>query len=153
MTTAIGSKATMAVRAAALATALALAACSGSEVPPEQPAEAADAAPKSSSAGLPAGDIQAGQKLAAIKSVATGQSCLDCHGPEGNRPIDPTYPRLGGQYADYLAYALQQYRADNRDNALMGSQAKPLTDQQIADLAEYFGSRPGTLRDLKGAHD
>ncbi len=121
---------------------LALVACSQVEAP------AGHAAPQSSSAGLPDGHIQAGQKLAATKGAATGQSCLDCHGAEGNAPIDPTYPKLGGQYADYLAHALQQYRSGDRDNALMASQAKPLSDQQIADLAAYFGSREGTLRDL-----
>ena len=30
----------------------------------------------------------------------------------------------------------------------MGSQAKDLSDQQIADLAAYFGSRPTKLHDL-----
>lgn len=149
MTTALLSPAAIAARTIALAAALALAACSGAEAPATEEAEA----PKSSSAGLPDGNIDAGQKLAASKGAATGQSCLDCHGPDGNQPIDPTYPKLGGQYADYLAHALQQYRAGNRDNALMASQAKALTDQQIADLGAYFGSRPGTLRDLQGAHD
>jgi len=153
MTSAFVSKTAIAVRCAALATMLVLAACSGAEAPSEPAAEGTEHASKSSSAGLPDGHIEAGQKLAASKGVATGQSCLDCHGADGNQPIDPTYPRLGGQYADYLAHALQQYRAGNRDNALMSSQAKPLTDQQIADLAEYFGSRSGTLRDLHGAHD
>ncbi len=152
MTTATPFKADSAMRVAALAAVLALAACSGPEAPAGH-AEEAEHAAKSSSAGLPDGHADAGQKLAASKGAATGQSCLDCHGAEGNGPIDPTYPRLGGQYADYLAHALQQYRAGNRDNALMGSQAKALTDQQIADLAAYFGSRPGTLRDLNGAHD
>jgi cytochrome c553 len=30
----------------------------------------------------------------------------------------------------------------------MASQAAELTDQQIADLAAYFGSQPSQLRDL-----
>ena len=34
----------------------------------------------------------------------------------------------------------------------MSGQAKELNDQQIADLAAYFGSRNSNLRDLKGAH-
>ena len=153
MTTAILSKAAIAARTAAFVATFALAACAGSETPAESAEDAEHAAPKSSSAGLPDGHIEAGQKLAASKGAATGQSCLDCHGPEGNQPIDPGYPRLGGQYGDYLAHALQQYRAGNRDNALMASQAKALTDQQIADLAAYFGSRPGSLSDLHGEHD
>ena len=103
---------------------------------------------KSSSAGLPAGHIAAGETLASTKSASTGQSCIDCHGAAGNAPIDPTYPKLGGQYSDYLAHSLQAYRGGNREHALMSNQAKDLTDQQIADLAAYFGSRDSQLRDL-----
>lgn len=143
---------TLAFAAAALAS-ISLAACSQSEAPAEHGAEAEHAAPEhaapqSSSAGLPTGHVEVGEKLAAAKGEATGQSCVDCHGAEGNAPIDPTYPKLGGQYADYLAHALQQYRSGDREHALMSVQAKTLTDQQIADLAAYFGSREGSVHDL-----
>ena len=40
------------------------------------------------------------------------------------------------------------YRDGDREHALMSQQAKDLNDQQIADLAAYFGSRPSQLRDL-----
>jgi cytochrome c553 len=69
---------------------------------------------------------------------------------DGNQPIDPTYPKLGGQYGDYLAHALQAYRAGDRQHPLMTGQATDLSDQDIADLAAYFGSRPSQLRDLHG---
>jgi cytochrome c553 len=105
---------------------------------------------KSSSAGLPAGHVEAGEKLASTKNAKTGQSCVDCHGAEGNAPIDASYPKLAGQYHDYLAHSLQGYREGKREHALMSSQAADLTDQQIADLAAYFGSRTGNLRDLHG---
>ncbi|MFD0738209.1 c-type cytochrome [Lysobacter koreensis] len=114
-------------------------------------AEHAEAA-TSSSAGLPAGNLAAGEKLASTKGAATGQSCIDCHGANGNAPIDPSYPKLGGQYHDYLAHALQNYRDGTREHALMSSQAKTLSDQQIADLSVYFGSRESSLRDLQGVH-
>lgn len=101
---------------------------------------------------LPDGRLAEGEQLANAKGAATGQSCIDCHGADGNVPLDPTYPKLGGQYRDYLAHALQAYRSGARDHALMSSQARGLDDQQIADLAAYFSSRPGQLRDLHGAH-
>jgi cytochrome c553 len=123
---------------------LTLSACSEQETSTGQ----AGAEDRRSSAGLPAGRIEAGEKLASAKGKATGQSCIDCHGKDGNAPIDVTYPKLGGQYNDYLAYSLQMYRDGDRDHALMSQQAKDLTDQQIADLAAYFGSRPSQLRDL-----
>lgn len=144
---------TFAIAPALLAATLALSACSESEAPAGHAEAAAHAAPTSSSAGLPSGNIAAGEKLANTKGEATGQSCIDCHGADGNAPIDPTYPKLGDQYADYLAQALQDYRDGDRDHALMSSQAQSLTDQQIADLSVYFGSREGDLITLHGAHD
>jgi len=137
--------------AIALLAALALAACSGQESA-HAPAEGDAHAAKSSSAGLPDGRVAIGEQLANAKGKATGQSCIDCHGPDGNAPIDSTYPKLGGQYADYIAHALQQYRKGERQHALMTPQAAGLSDQDIADLAAFFASRPTQLRDLHGVH-
>ncbi|MFC5568859.1 c-type cytochrome [Lysobacter yangpyeongensis] len=135
---------------ALLTAAVALAGCSKSEEATAEGAAAEGAhEAKSSSAGLPAGDITSGEKLASAKNAKTGQACIDCHGAEGNAPIDATYPRLAGQYDDYIAHSLQGYRDGRREHALMSSQAAGLTDQQIADLAAYFGSRAGSLRDLQ----
>jgi len=120
-----------------------LAACSGSH---------AESEGTSSSAGLPKGDHVAGEQAANLKSRATGQTCHDCHGADGNQPLDPSYPRIGGQYRDYLAHALTQYRSGARDHVLMSQQAQDLTDQQIADLAVYFASRPSQLSDLHQAY-
>jgi len=106
----------------------------------------------SSSAGLPKGRIDAGELQANVKGEATGQSCADCHGADGNQPLDPTYPKIGGQYADYLGHALQQYRSGQRDHSLMSNQAQGLSDQQIADLAAYFSAQPSQLRDLHGVY-
>lgn len=134
--------------AIALLATVALAGCSNKAEHAPAEGEHAEVA-KSSSAGLPDGHIAAGEELAKAKG-ASGQSCIDCHGAEGNAPIDPSYPKLAGQYADYLAHALTQYRSGEREHALMSGQAKGLTDQQIADLGAYFGSRKGELRDLQG---
>ena len=133
--------------ACTIACALALSAC-GKQESAEAGHEPAHA---SSSAGLPDGDAAAGKALA-TKKGASGQACVDCHGADGNTPLDGSYPKLGGQYYDYLEHALQQYRSGAREHALMSQQAKDLSDQQIADLAVYFGSRPSQLRDLHGAH-
>ncbi|MBO9717543.1 MAG: cytochrome c [Pseudoxanthomonas sp.] len=134
--------------AIALTVALLLAACSGQESTPAAEGEAH--AVESSSAGLPEGRIAVGEQLAHAKGKATGQACVDCHGPDGNAPIDATYPKLGGQYADYIAHALVQYRKGERQHALMTPQAASLSDQDIADLAAFFASRPTQLRDLHG---
>ena len=140
------------VRGLALACAVAAVAACGPSAEHEADSEG-HAEAQSSSAGLPEGRIAAGEQLATTKGAATGQSCIDCHGADGNAPIDPSYPKIGGQYADYLAHALQDYRSGDRQNALMASQARVLDDQQIADLAAYFGSRETELTGLAGVHD
>ena len=135
--------------------ALTVVACSkeNTEASAENPGHASGQHGSGSSAGLPKGHIAKGEELAKAKGQATGQSCIDCHGAEGNAPIDDTYPKLGGQYGDYLAHALQAYRSGDRQHALMGPQAATLSDQDISDLAAYFGSRPLQLRDLHGVHE
>lgn len=138
----------------AFALVIAMSALAGCSSPNETPAghSSADRAEghSSSSAGLPPGHAEAGQKLATTKNPESGQSCVDCHGPAGNAPIAPIYPRIGGQYHDYIAHSLQMYRDGDRDNAMMALQAKNLTDQQIANLAAYFSAQPAKLRDLHG---
>lgn len=145
------SKATHATRLAiVLVAASLLAACSQSGGDTSQPgSNPAGEPPVSSSAGFPDGRIAAGEQRANVKSQATSQSCIDCHGADGNAPIDASYPKLGGQYADYLAYSLRGYRDGSRQHALMTPQAAGLSDQDIADLAAYFASRPSQLRDLQ----
>jgi cytochrome c553 len=143
------------IAATLLSASLALAGCTPSgETPAGHSSADRSEGHSDSSAGLPPGHAEAGQKLVATKNAETGQACVDCHGQAGNAPIDPTYPKLGGQYHDYIAHSLQMYRDGDRSGTtttnLMASQAKKLTDQQIADAAAYFGSQTTKLRDLHG---
>ena len=138
---------------ALLATSAALAACQpAGDTPAEHSAAERSEGHTASSAGLPPGRPEMGEKLANTKNADTGQACVGCHGAGGNAPIDPSYPKLGGQYADYIAHSLQLYRDGERAGSpttdLMAGQAKKLTDQQIADLAAYFSGQPTQLHDL-----
>jgi len=108
----------------------------------------AQSARPQSSAGLPEGRIAMGEQLAKRPGSVLPQSCIECHGADGNNPLAPIYPRIGGQYPDYLAYALLAYRGKTRTHPMMTAQASQLSDQDIADLAAYFASRPSQLRDL-----
>lgn len=88
--------------------------------------------------------------VAAAADVAKGrekadQVCAACHGKDGNTPIDPTYPRLAGQHADYLMQALAGYKNDTRKNPIMGAQAKELSRADIQNLAAYYASLPGQM--------
>ena len=74
--------------------------------------------------------------------------CSACHSTDGNATQDQQYPRLAGQYADYLSRALHEYKTGERKNPIMAGMAAPLSDQDIEDIAAYFASRPGKLHDL-----
>ncbi len=93
---------------------------------------------------LAAGNIEAGKK------AAEKYACFSCHGKDYNTPIDPVYPKLAGQHQDYLVTALTAYKrgadgANGRSNAIMGAQVKPLSRQDIQDIAAYLHSLPGSL--------
>lgn len=91
-----------------------------------------------------AGDIAAG------KAASQKYNCASCHGADFNSPIDPSYPKLAGQHADYIEHALIAYQrggkgANGRGNAIMGGMAKPLSRAEISDISAYLGSLPGSL--------
>lgn len=86
---------------------------------------------------LAAGDAESGKQKS--------QACAACHGPGGNAPTAPDFPRLAGQRYDYLLKALRDYKSGARKNPIMGGQASALSAQDMADLAAYFSSQKGTL--------
>jgi cytochrome c553 len=76
------------------------------------------------------------------------KTCAACHGPDGNASISALYPRLAGQYHDYLARALHEYKSGERKNPIMAGFAATLSEAEIDGLSRYFGSLPGKLDDL-----
>lgn len=76
------------------------------------------------------GDAGKGRQIAGV--------CMSCHGEKGHALL-PTYPNLSGQNVPYLIDALKAYKNGGRSNPIMAPMAKALTDQQIADIAAYFG--------------
>ena len=84
------------------------------------------------------------------KAIADKYNCAACHGADYNTPTDPSYPRLAGQHRDYLETAMIAYQrggdgANGRANAIMEAQVKPLSRQEIRDIAAYLNSLPGSL--------
>lgn len=92
-----------------------------------------------SAAGAFAADRAAGEAKAQAQ-------CAACHGKDGNTPIDPSYPKLAGQYGDYLIQALSDYKSGARKNAIMAAQAQALSKADIENLAAYYASLPGQLK-------
>jgi len=77
------------------------------------------------------------------------QTCAACHGPDGNSPTGPDFPRLAGQHYDYLLKALRDYKAGARKNPIMGGQVGSLTSQDMADLAAFYSSQKGSLHVIR----
>jgi cytochrome c553 len=78
-------------------------------------------------------------------------NCAACHGENLSRSIDPAYPKLAGQHADYLYVALKAYQVDKnpnvgRANPIMMGMARPFTLSEIKQIAQYISSLPGELK-------
>jgi cytochrome c553 len=70
--------------------------------------------------------------------------CIGCHGLEGYRTAFPSVyhvPRLGGQHPAYIVSALQAYKKGDRAHPSMRAIAEGLSDQDMADLAAYYGAQ------------
>jgi cytochrome c553 len=85
--------------------------------------------------------------LAAPDPVALGRDkfvqCAACHGADGRSTVIPQYPKIGGQSGAYVINALKAYRDGRRQGtyaAIMAAVAKPLSDDDIANLAAYIES-------------
>lgn len=85
---------------------------------------------------LTAGFAQARDPVA---GKARAGMCATCHGPLGLSQL-PNAPNLAGQPAIYTVEQLRNYRSGKRQNEVMGVIAKPLTDQEIDDLAAWYAS-------------
>ena len=80
--------------------------------------------------------------------------CIGCHAIPGYRISYPeiyTVPLLGGQNAAYIVSALQAYKKGERKHPTMRGIAGTLTDQDMADIAEYYAAQTSatTINKLK----
>ncbi|AWL10526.1 Cytochrome c4 [Saliniradius amylolyticus] len=88
---------------------------------------------------LAQGDAEAGK--------TKSQTCAACHGPDGNSAVD-MYPKLAGQHYDYLLKQLREFKLgaqtngdEGRYDPVMSSQAMPLSEQDMHDLAAFYASQ------------
>ena len=78
-----------------------------------------------------AGDATAGRQKA--------QSCVICHGPAGIATA-PETPNLAGEPEGYIGRQLRAFRSGKRQHEVMAVIAKPLSDDEIDNLAAWFSS-------------
>lgn len=84
------------------------------------------------------GDVAAGRVLAS-------QTCKDCHGEDGNAVLVGS-PNIAGQSARYLFRQMQLMRDGNRAAGLMGNVLDNMTNQDLRDMAAFYASQPGRVR-------
>lgn len=93
--------------------------------------------------------------IAAVSTCATAQQgdakaaesklsmCIGCHGIPGYKTAFPDVypvPKLGGQHPDYIVQALKAYQSGDRSHPSMRAIAESLSEQDMADLAAYYGA-------------
>jgi cytochrome c553 len=95
--------------------------------------------------------VKATEPNAKVAPLLAKGACASCHGENYAKPIDPSYPKIAGQHADYLYVALKSYKTENqatwgRTNGVMGGIAKQYTNNELKAMAAYIGSLNGELK-------
>ncbi|MDT7928429.1 c-type cytochrome [Tepidimonas sp.] len=87
---------------------------------------------------------------AAVAALLERGACVSCHGANFSKPLDPSYPKIAGQYADYLYVSLKSYKVEGspyigRNNAIMGGIVQQFSNAELKQLADYLASIKGEL--------
>ena len=88
---------------------------------------------------------------AEVQALLGKTNCASCHGANFNKPVDPAYPKLAGQHADYLFVALKAYKTDagnakvGRAHPIMSGMAKQYSNAELKSIANYLSSVQGDL--------
>lgn len=90
--------------------------------------------------GMAAGDAASGEGKVAV--------CAACHGADGNSPA-PNFPKLAGLGEKYLTKQLQDIKAGKRAVVEMTGLLNALSDQDLADIAAFYNSKPLQLSGAK----
>lgn len=98
----------------------------------------------------------AAEGSAKAAELVTKGGCTSCHGPNFSKPIDPSYPKIAGQHADYLYVALRSYKTNDkpligRGHPVMGGIAKQFSNNELKVLADYVGSLPSEMQTVQRA--
>lgn len=101
-------------------------------------AVAEEAAPAAAPAPVPTTAPAAVGPGDAVSGQAKSAACAACHGVDG-RGTAPLFPNLNGQKPEYLTVQLKAFRDGKRTDPTMAPMAMALTDQDIADLAAFYG--------------
>lgn len=68
------------------------------------------------------------------------KTCAACHGVDGNS-VNPIWPKLAGQHAEYIFKQLKDFHSGARKNAQMSPLAALLSEEDMQDIATYYSSQ------------
>lgn len=88
---------------------------------------------------------------AQVDALLKKGGCVACHGENFAKPIDPSYPKIAGQHADYLFVALKAYKTEKnpqvgRSNGVMAGMAKQFSNNELKEMSNYISSLDGDLK-------
>ena len=69
------------------------------------------------------------------------KTCNACHGPKGDKPLMPNYPKVAGQNAAYIEAQMKDIKSGARNNgqtAAMKGVMHLVNDEEIKALADYL---------------
>ncbi len=94
---------------------------------------------------------QVADPSAEVKKLLETGGCVGCHGANFSKPLDPSYPKIAGQYPDYLYVALKAYTIEGnnvvgRANPIMAGMAKQFKHAELKAMADYLGSIQGEMK-------
>ena len=88
-----------------------------------------------------AADAPAAAKPDLAKGQAAATVCIACHTADGSRGA-PANPILQGQFPEYLAKQLHEFKSGKRKNAIMTGMAAPLSEDDIRNITAFYASKP-----------
>ena len=102
-------------------------------------------------------DAKPREASAAVAPLLQKGACFSCHGEAFSKPIDPSYPKVAGQYSDYVFRALQSYKTEGnphigRSNGVMAGIAKQFNNNELQLLAKYIGSLDSEMQVVAQPH-
>jgi cytochrome c len=92
---------------------------------------------------LIAAALVASPAIAAMDGAALykDKTCNACHGPKGDKPLMPNYPKIAGQNAAYIEAQMKDIKSGARNNgqtAAMKGVMHLVNDEEIKALSEYL---------------
>jgi len=73
----------------------------------------------------------------------TEKTCVACHGPNGNKPLLPNYPRIMGQNAAYAEQQMKDIKSGARKNgqaAAMAGVMHLVSDEEIKAISAWLAT-------------